>query len=98
VDKLVEKSEVDYLFVQSQPVLRAEKGGAYSYQVVVRSKKGSVRMKLESGPPGMKMSADGLLSWAVPADFANAEADVIVSVTDASSQEILHSFKIAVAK
>jgi hypothetical protein len=34
----------------------------------------------------------------VPADFADAEADVILSVADASGQEIFHTFKIAVAK
>jgi hypothetical protein len=55
VDQLLEKAEVDYLFVQSQPVRRAEKGSTYAYPVAVRSKKGGVKMKLESGPAGMKL-------------------------------------------
>jgi hypothetical protein len=97
VDQLLEKADVDYLYVQSQPVRRAEKGATYSYAVVVRSKKGGVKMKLESGPAGMKL-ADGKLTWAVPADFADAEADVILSVGDAGGQEIFHTFKIAVPK
>jgi hypothetical protein len=98
LDQLLEKAEVDYLFVQSQPVRRAEKGATYTYPVVVRSKKGGVKIKLESGPAGMKLAADGKLTWAVPPDLADAEVDVILSVSDASGQEIFHTFKIAVPK
>ncbi len=88
-----EASGVDYLFVTSRP-LTAVPGKAYSYQIVAKSKKGGVKYKLESGPKGMAVSAGGELTWAVPHDFAAPEP-VLVTVADASGQEIFHSFELA---
>ena len=96
LDDLLAKSGVDYLFVASRPVTQAVKGSMYNYAPVVKSKKGGVRLKLDSGPPGMELGSDGRLTWKVPADFADAEALVVVTVTDASGQEVLHTFKVAV--
>lgn len=93
---LLDKAGVDYLFVASQPVTQAVKGSTYNYPLSVKSKKGGVKVKLVSGPPGMEVTADGRTTWAVPADFADAAADVILSVTDASGQEVFHSFKVTV--
>jgi hypothetical protein len=46
-------------------------------------------------PDGMTVSAEGKLEWAVPADFAENEVSVIVSVTDAGGHETFHTFKLA---
>ena len=93
---LLDKAGVDYLFVASRPVTRAVKGSTYSYPLLVKSKKGGVKVKLVSGPPGMEVTPEGRTTWAVPTDFADAAADVILSVTDASDQEVFHSFKVTV--
>ena len=93
---LLDKAGVDYLFVASQPVTQAVKGSTYSYPLSVKSKKGGVKVKLVSGPPGMDVTADGRTTWAVPAVFADPTADVILSVTDDSGQEVFHSFKVTV--
>jgi hypothetical protein len=38
----------------------------------------------------------GKLTWDVPKGLAEQEADVILTVSDASGQEIFHTFKVAV--
>lgn len=96
VMQALEKSDVDYLLVTSRPPQRAGKGTFLDYQLDVKSKRGGVRCKLDSGPDGMAVSPAGRLTWRVPAAFAGAEADVIVAVSDQSGQEIFHTFQIAV--
>jgi hypothetical protein len=95
-EALVEKSGRNYLMVTSRPVDQAVKGATYRYKPVVRSKKGGVKLKLDSGPEGMKLTAAGELVWEVPREFAEAEAGVIVTITDASDRELFHNFRIAV--
>jgi hypothetical protein len=96
LDDLLAKADTDYLFVQSQPVTVAVKGQPYVYQLAVRSKKGGIRIKVESGPKGMKVTPEGKLTWDVPRDCAENEVDVILTVGDASGQETFHTFKVAV--
>jgi hypothetical protein len=95
-DKALEKSDLDYLFVTSEPKQFAVKGTEYRYPLIVKSKKGGVTYKLESGPKGMELGKDGVLKWAVPADFADADTDVIISVGDSAKQEVFHNFKLNV--
>jgi hypothetical protein len=94
-DQALEKSDVNYFLVTSQAPATFPKGGTYRYQLVARAKKGPVKFKLESGPPGMKIGPNGQLTWDVPADFVEAQVDVIIAVSDATGQEIFHTFKIA---
>src|SRR5262249_39234671 len=98
LDKLLEKSGADYLFVQSQPVTMAVRGQEYVYPLIVRSKKGGVKVKLESGPKGMQVTSAGRLTWSVPKDFTETEADVLLSVSDDSGQEVFHRFKLTVRR
>ena len=93
IEKLLDKADVDYLYVQSQPLLNFKAGTDYKYQIVTRSRKGGVKYKLESGPDKMTLSPDGLLSWKVPADFAEAEVNIIITVSDKTGQEIFHTFR-----
>jgi hypothetical protein len=87
-------SNIDYLFVSSQPVTSAVKNSNYIYQIIVESKRGGVKYSLESGPAGMKITPDGKLTW-TPGATQNEES-IIVRITDASEQEIFHTFKISV--
>jgi hypothetical protein len=89
----LERSGIDYLFVVSRPPVKAKKGATYRYQLAVKSKKGGVKYRLESGPKGMKVSDTGRLTWDVPAN-AEGEVDVILSVGDRTGQEIFHTFRI----
>jgi serine protease Do len=94
VEAALKKCPMDYLFVTSVPVRAARKGTAYSYPIAVKAKRDRVAFDLDSGPPGMSLSRTGQLTWEVPADFADAEAPVIVSITDGAGQKIFHSFTI----
>jgi hypothetical protein len=93
VEEGLEKSGIDYLFVVSHAPVKAKKGATYRYQLAVKSKKGGVKYRLESGPKGMKLSDTGLLTWDVPAN-ADAEVDIILTVSDSSGQEVFQKFQI----
>ncbi len=55
----LEKSNVDYLVVTSRPPTAAKKGKEYAYSLTVKSKKGGVTYKLDSGPKGMALELGG---------------------------------------
>ncbi len=90
----LEAEGIDYLFVESSPLCQANRGQRYSYKMQVRSKKGGVKIKLQSGPKGMTVSKDGMVSWTVPARATEENASVIIEVTDATGQTIFHTFNI----
>jgi hypothetical protein len=98
LDELLAKADVDYLFVVSQAPLGVKLGEKMTYPLVVKSRKGGVKYKLESGPPGMTVSAAGVLTWTVPADLADKSADVILTVSDSTGQEVFHTFSLAVQR
>jgi hypothetical protein len=92
----MEKSGIDYLFVSSLPATVARAGQRYEYPVTVSSRKGGVTYKLDSGPEGMAIAADGKITWSVPGNPPDGPVGVIVSIKDESGQEIYHTFNIRV--
>jgi hypothetical protein len=96
VEEALEKSGIDYLYVTSQAPLTAKKGDTYSYQLAVKSKKGGLKYKVESGPKGMTISDAGRITWSVPPDPEEKESSVIVSIRDATGQEVFHTFTVSI--
>ncbi len=96
IEKLLAKAEYDYLVVLSQAPREAARGRPFAYTPVVKSRKGGLKLKLEAGPDGMQLTSGGKLTWNVPKDCAEKEVDVIVSASDASGQEVFHSFKLSI--
>jgi len=92
----LEKAGIDYFFVTSIPPKSVRRGKTYTYQIVTRSKRGDVKYKLEGGPEGMKISPTGRLDWNVPSQQPPGPINVIVSINDASGQEVYHSFSLTV--
>ncbi|HUT58449.1 MAG TPA: putative Ig domain-containing protein [Phycisphaerae bacterium] len=92
----LKSSKIDYFFVDSSPVTAARAGQTYTYPVKVYARKGGVKYKLESAPDGMKISADGTITWRVPADLAADQTAVILLINDAAGQEVYHSFTIKI--
>jgi hypothetical protein len=90
--KSVKDAKGDYLLVTSSPITSATKNSSYVYQIQVESKRGGAKFSLESGPKGMTISPSGKLTW--KANTKANEVDVIVKITDASGQEIFHTFRI----
>jgi hypothetical protein len=95
VEELLEKAGIDYLFVTSQPPAEVRRGSTFHYQLAIKSRKGGLKYKLESGPKGMAVSAKGKLTWQVPERTTDSETPVIVSICDASGQECFHAFTLS---
>jgi hypothetical protein len=95
LDKLLATAEYDYLVVASRAPRDAIANTVYTYEPVVKSKKGGVKLKLETGPKGMKIE-DGKLTWPVPAVLVGREVEVSIGVTDAGAREVFHTFKLDV--
>ena len=90
----IEKSGRDYLFFDSRPAAVVEGGGNWRYAAQVKARRGGVNFKLDAGPPGMTLAADGVLQWRAPepppgAPVANT---VVLSAADAAGQEVFQTF------
>lgn len=94
LDEVLAKSDIDYLFVASRPRVTAERGKPYTYSVRVKSKRGGVKYQLAAGPTGMTISTAGVVNWTAPASYADKTADVLLSVSDASGQEVFQNFSL----
>jgi len=92
VDVHLAKTETDYLFITSQPP-GVVPGKQFEYQIDAKTKKGGLKYKLEFGPDGLLVGADGKVTWDVPGDFAKPE-NAAVTVSDASGQEVIHTFEL----
>ena len=95
VDEL-EKSGADYLVALSQPP-PATVDALFSYKLDIHAKKGGVQVTLDSGPDGLSVTPDGEVSWSVPANFEAREVNVVVTLRDASGQEVFHTFTVRVS-
>jgi hypothetical protein len=87
LDAALEKSGRDFLTFTSTPPQRFQKGKTFTYRPEVKAKKGPVKLKAEGAPAGMTVDEAGVVSWAVPADFAEKRVDVILVARDAVGQE-----------
>ncbi len=97
LEEQVAKSGVDYLYVPSVAPATFRPGQHYGYQLVVKSKRGSVQSTLESGPQGMVLEKSGRLDWSVPANYEGTAEYIIIHIQDASGQQIYQTFRITPA-
>src|SRR5262249_49729969 len=67
-----------------------------TYSPVVKAKKGGVKLRLQAGPDGMKLTPENALDWPVPTDYREDSAGVILSVSDGSGQEVFHNFRLTI--
>jgi hypothetical protein len=71
-------------------------GEVFTHRLDLRSKRGGVQVKVISGPEGLKVSPEGQVTWAIPANFLEPEATVLLSIRDASGQEIAQQLRLAI--
>jgi serine protease Do len=90
----LDKQGVDFLFVVSSPPVSAGKGRRYEYQLEVKAKRAISKYTVD-GPAGMTISQTGRISWSVPAG-AEKENAVVVTIKDATGQEVFHTFNVIV--
>ncbi|MDY3553040.1 hypothetical protein R5W24_002130 [Gemmata sp. JC717] len=96
LDKALARLGEDYLFVDGPPSAAAVRGRAFSLGLTIRSKLGGVKVKLEAAPDGLKATPDGKIAWTVPEHFPDTEAIVVLTVSDASGREALHTLRLTV--
>jgi hypothetical protein len=97
LDAILAKSDVDYLFVSSRAPATAVRGEAFRYPIEVKSRKGGVKFNLDAAPKGLTLDAKGVITWNVPKDFDGDSASVILTISDKSGQETIHSFVVSVS-
>lgn len=93
--ELLKQSGVDYLFAESTPPRTAQAGKEYTYDIAVQSARGKVRLSLDNGPEDMKLRRNRL-TWKVPANQKPGPASIILTLSDASGQEVFHSYTLKV--
>lgn len=98
IDTILENAKQDYFFVMSTPVESSVVNIEYTYAVKARSRKGGVKYRIDSGPAGMKVSPSGIVTWTPPADFVPASVNIVMTISDATGQELFHNFPINVLK
>ena len=96
LDAALSRPGGDRLIVVSPPNLDATTGQTFEHRIIARSKQGGVTYTMASGPDGLKVSPDGRLTWTVPQGLAGEEVTVVVTVGDASGEELFHTLKIRV--
>ncbi len=96
MDELMKNSNRDYLLVVSKPPEKIKHGSELRYQIVTKSKNGGLSHRLLSGPKGVKLSVEGLLTWTPPADTADGPIEFSVAIRDSSGREVTHSFRVRV--
>jgi hypothetical protein len=94
IAKALAESNVDYLIATSRPPESAVKGEVFRYSIKALSKRGQLEYELVTGPPDMKLSPLGELVWPVPVHLSEEEQEVVISVRDASQQEVFHKFRL----
>ncbi|MFO0928797.1 MAG: GYF domain-containing protein [Gemmataceae bacterium] len=90
------KADLDYLFVLPQPAV-GKPGETFRHRLDIRTRRGKAQVKVAFGPDGLTVTPEGEVVWPIPADFADAEATAMLSVTDATGQEIAHPLRITVS-
>jgi hypothetical protein len=96
-EQALEASGLDYLAITSRAPTQATRGANYTYRLAVKAKKG-VSYQVTSGPRGATIDGAGQLTWPVPADFPDHEAEIVVAVRDAGGREVRHGFRVDVAE
>src|SRR5262249_6943559 len=78
--------------VLAEPPVAAPPGKMMQYQIDLLVKGKVRRFRLEDGPPGMQVSAAGLLSWNVPRHLTRQHPGALVSISDEKGRETFLGF------
>lgn len=92
LDAEIEKSGIDYFYVTSRPPTQVKSGDTLKYQIAAKTKKGGLTFKIELGPDGASISADGLLQWSSPAKVSQPRVEFVIGIKDATGKTITHAF------
>lgn len=92
LDEAMAKNGTPGLYVQSTPQTHFETGSEWNYSMDVRGGKPPLKYVLQSAPAGMRLSADGKLTWTPPAKLASGELLVSAAIADSQQHHLDHTF------
>ncbi len=70
----------EFLYITSNPPLRAARGSQISHQVEVLSNEAHLSFELQTAAEAMTLTETGLLTWNVPVDIATDKVPVLIRV------------------
>ena len=91
LDAALNSAGGDSLIFLSSPLLTAAAGTKLEHQIIARSRKGRITYTLTDGPDGLKVTPEGKLTWSVPDRLKGVTVKVVVTVGDASGDEVFHT-------
>jgi len=98
IEEKLKEAELDYLYISNPIKLQGVKGTSYKHQLIIKSENDGIIAILDSGPEGLTLSEDGMITWAIPDDFQHVDALFEVSISDNSRQKRKYSFRIQILK
>lgn len=96
--QILKERDADYLHVISNPPRLAFVGRPYRYQLETICNQPGISYKLESGPAGCTVSAEGVVSWTPKQRPASGIEKIVIAATADGGQESLHAFEVSVEK
>jgi len=90
----LQRSGGDYFYIGSSPPAGFTRGKEYQYQIGLLSRDTAARYELLSGPPGLKVSPQGLVQWKVPADFPSKETSASIEIRNSAGAKIAHPVRL----
>jgi hypothetical protein len=93
-NQVLAKTTRDDPIVVSAAPLVATLGSEYTYRIEAKTKDGVPTYRLDAGPSGMTVSADGLVRWQVPQRPTKDKEQVTIFVVDASGRGTPHVFQV----
>ncbi len=94
----LDQSDKKYLYVNSKPKTSATLGETFTYQMSSLASSKRVRYSLDNGPQGMKVSANGKVSWPIKSYPKDGIASVIIQAKGSDGEAHVHAFEIFVSK
>jgi hypothetical protein len=73
----------------------AERGKPLSYQIECKSRT-ALTFSLLGGPDGASVSSKGLVEWAVPPNYAERRASIVISIKPQGGDEVFHTLALDV--
>jgi hypothetical protein len=98
LEEALGKARFPFVVITSRPPTAAKKGTTLRYQLQAKTDRGDPEYLLVAGPPGMRIDPKSLLTWEVPADFADGETDVTLHTKSPSGAETSQNFRIGVTE
>ena len=88
-------ADKSFLFVSSIPPQSCQRGRQLRYSIEVASSADDVTLELSAAPEGMKMTAEGKITWAVSEDLEEELVIVIISIST-PDDSVFHTLRLQV--